>query len=88
MHAVLAGFAGVAPRSVLPNLIEMLGTLLTRASDPRGAGGGGATQWMDEILMSVRHYSILKLYFCFVSNLVLVFITLGRLCVKQGRTRG
>lgn len=59
MHAVLAGFAGVAPRSVLPNLIEMLGTLLTRASSTEGAGGG-ATQWMNEILMSVRHHSILK----------------------------
>ena len=53
MHAVLAGFAGVAPRSVLPNLIEILGTLLTRASDAGGTGGG-ATQWMNQILMSVH----------------------------------
>jgi len=51
MHAVLAGFAGVSPRSALPNLIEILGTLLSRANDT-GGSGGGATQWMNEILMS------------------------------------
>jgi len=50
MHAVLVGFAAVAPRSVLPNLIEILGTLLTKANDI--GGSGGATQWMNEILMS------------------------------------
>lgn len=54
MHAVLAGFAAVAPRSALPNLIEILGTLLTKANDT--GGSGGATQWMTEILMSVRHH--------------------------------
>jgi hypothetical protein len=57
MHAVLVGFAAVAPRSALPNLIEILGTLLTKASDI-GGSGGGATQWMNEILMSVRLSSI------------------------------
>ena len=54
MQAVLAGFAAVAPRSALPNLIEILGTLLTKANDT--GGSGGATQWMNEILMSVRHH--------------------------------
>ncbi|KAF8147686.1 armadillo-type protein [Crassisporium funariophilum] len=52
MHAVLAGFAGVAPRSVVPNLIDMLGTLLSRANEGEGSIGGGPTQWMKEILMS------------------------------------
>ncbi|PPQ95113.1 hypothetical protein CVT25_011656 [Psilocybe cyanescens] len=52
MKAVLEGFAGVAPRSVVPNLIEMLGTLLSRASGPEGGPGGGAPLWMKEILMS------------------------------------
>lgn len=51
MRAVLQGFAGVAPRSVVPNLIEILGTLLSRATDIGPAGN--ATQWMREILLSV-----------------------------------
>ncbi|KAF8962197.1 armadillo-type protein [Flammula alnicola] len=50
MRAVLQGFAGVAPRSVVPNLIEILGTLLSRAGD--AGPGGGATQWMKDILMA------------------------------------
>lgn len=52
MRAVLQGFAGVAPRSAVPNLIEILGTLLSRATDAGPAGN--ATQWMKDILMSVR----------------------------------
>ncbi|CAA7262307.1 unnamed protein product [Cyclocybe aegerita] len=52
MRAVLEGFAGVAPRSVVPNLIEMLGTLLSRASGPDAGPGGGAPQWMKDILMA------------------------------------
>jgi hypothetical protein len=56
MRAVLEGFAGVAPRSVVPNLIEILGTLLTRASDVNLAGG--ASQWMKEILLSVSHVQL------------------------------
>ena len=62
MHAVLVGFAAVAPRSALPNLIEILGTLLTKASDI--GGSGGATQWMNEILMSVRHHHLFSNHFC------------------------
>ncbi|KJA24831.1 hypothetical protein HYPSUDRAFT_65152 [Hypholoma sublateritium FD-334 SS-4] len=50
MRAVLQGFAGVAPRSAVPNLIEILGALLSRAT---GAGPmGNATQWMKDILLS------------------------------------
>ena len=30
MHAVLSGFASVAPRSATPNLVEVLSTLVTR----------------------------------------------------------
>ncbi|EAU87903.1 hypothetical protein CC1G_01550 [Coprinopsis cinerea okayama7 len=49
--AVLHGIAGVAPRSVVPNLIEMLGTLMNRSS---GLEGGPAIvgRWMQEILFS------------------------------------
>jgi hypothetical protein len=84
MHAVLAGFAAVAPRSVLPNLIEILGTLLTKANDT--GGSGGATQWMNEILMSVRHslFSQINFFNCFRSNKLLLLS--GRLCAKQSRT--
>ncbi|KDR78193.1 hypothetical protein GALMADRAFT_65460 [Galerina marginata CBS 339.88] len=52
MRAILQGFAGVAPRSVVPNLIEMLGTLLSRASGADGGPGGGAPQWIKDVLMS------------------------------------
>jgi hypothetical protein len=86
MHAVLAGFAAVAPRSVLPNLIEILGTLLTKASDI-GGSGGGATQWMNEILLSVRYHSTSQITFGFVSlTCGIFFVTSGRLCAKQSRT--
>ena len=70
MHAVLVGFAAVAPRSALPNLIEILGTLLTKANDT--GGSGGATHWMSEILMSVRHHYC-SYHFCFVCNHLFYF---------------
>lgn len=73
MKAVLEGFAGVAPRSVVPNLIEMLGTLLSRASGPEGGPGGGAPLWMKEILMSVS-----KSFFwraCMHGILILFFVS-------------
>ena len=53
MRAVLEGFAGVAPRSVVQNLIELLGTLLSRASASDGELDGGAQQWMKDALLSV-----------------------------------
>ena len=41
MRAILRGFAGVAPRSVVPNLFEiLLSTLLSRASATAGVGAG------------------------------------------------
>lgn len=52
MRAVLQGFAGVAPRSVVPNLIEMLGMLMNRSV---GSGADGAAKWMQDILFSVRN---------------------------------
>ena len=70
MQAVLAGFAAVAPRSALPNLIEILGTLLTKANDT--GGSGGATQWMNEILMSVRHHYSQITFVFFVSNQIFI----------------
>lgn len=39
--------------SVVPNLIEMLGTLLGRAGGLGGLGGPMAAVWMREILFSV-----------------------------------
>ncbi|KAF9456910.1 armadillo-type protein [Collybia nuda] len=54
--AVLEGFASVAPRSVVPNLIELLGTLLSRAGGGTGGGGGAggsvAATWISEILFA------------------------------------
>lgn len=59
MRAVLEGFAGVAPRSVVPNLIELLGMLLTRASGSQVALDGGAPKWMQDILISVSFLGFL-----------------------------
>lgn len=50
MRAILQGFAGVAPRSVVPNLIEMLGMLMNRSV---GSGADGAAKWMQDILFAV-----------------------------------
>ena len=85
MHAVLVGFAAVAPRSALPNLIEILGTLLTKANDI--GGSGGATQWMNEILMSVRHHRLFSNRFC-VSSLTnfYYYFRMTLFQAKQGRT--
>ncbi|KAG6875593.1 hypothetical protein C0992_003155, partial [Termitomyces sp. T32_za158] len=56
MKAVIEGFASVAPRSVVPNLIEILGTLLSRAGGGLGGGGGAggavAANWIREILFA------------------------------------
>ncbi|KAF8995387.1 armadillo-type protein [Cyathus striatus] len=51
MRSILQGFAAVAPRSVVPNLIELLGTLMTRGASTEY--NGGAAHWMREILFSV-----------------------------------
>ncbi|KAF8637543.1 hypothetical protein AX17_002750 [Amanita inopinata Kibby_2008] len=50
MRAVLEGFAAVAPRSAMPNLIEILGMLLNRGGDMEGVSGAGG--WMAEILFA------------------------------------
>ncbi|KAF9529893.1 armadillo-type protein [Crepidotus variabilis] len=52
MRAILQGFAGVAPRSAVLNLIDLLSTLLHRATGSDGDLNGGAPQWMKETLMS------------------------------------
>jgi hypothetical protein len=62
MRAILFGFAGVAPRSVVPNLIEILSALLSRATTTMSGGGGdpvlggGAVQWMKDVLMGVSFF--------------------------------
>lgn len=64
MRAVLQGFAGVAPRSVVPNLIEVLGTLMSRAGTRVETNDSGtASEWMKEVIFSV---SIpLKQFLCY-----------------------
>ncbi|KAK7053926.1 armadillo-type protein [Favolaschia claudopus] len=66
MRAVLCGFAGAAPRSVTPNLLEILSALVTRweestvaaaEGDMRSenggrASGGGARGWVSTILFA------------------------------------
>ena len=47
MHAVLSGFASVAPRSATPNLVEVLSTLVTRYPLL-------SKTWTTEILFAVR----------------------------------
>ena len=46
MRALLSGFAGVAPRSATPNLIELLSTLVSRFP-------AQCKTWMAEILFAV-----------------------------------
>ncbi|KAI0686931.1 ARM repeat-containing protein [Cytidiella melzeri] len=45
MHSILSGFAGVAPRTATPNLIELLSTMLTRFPLQ-------SKEWINEILYS------------------------------------
>ena len=48
MRALLSGFAGTTPRSVAPNLIELLSTLLSRCP-------ANTRSWMSDILFAVGH---------------------------------
>jgi len=76
MRAILFGFAGVAPRSVVPNLIEILSTLLSRATATVGDVGleGGAVQWMKDVLMAVCdsffffRFSVFRFWFSFLET--------------------
>jgi len=77
MRAVLQGFAGVAPRSVVPNLIEILGTLLSRASGNEIAGG--APLWMKDILLSVS----VSIYF--LDEYILILSLFSRIILYQVR---
>jgi hypothetical protein len=60
--------------SVVPNLIEMLGTLLGRAGGGLGGGGGAggavATTWMREILFAV---SIIESWLSYLFLTVLLY---------------
>lgn len=47
MHGVLCGLAGVAPRSVIQNLITLLVWLLTRVP-------GDSRRWARDVLFGVR----------------------------------
>lgn len=77
MRAILFGFAGVAPRSVVPNLIEILSALLSRTTTTTNGGadavlGGGAVQWMKDVLLSVSCVFSLSFFSleCFKSGLI------------------
>lgn len=48
MRAVLVGIAGAVPRSVVPNLVEMLSTLLVRCAEE-------SKVYLREILFDVGH---------------------------------
>lgn len=47
VHALLAGVASVAPRSALPNLIELLAMIALKRTEE-------CRIWMKDILFSVR----------------------------------
>lgn len=47
MHAVLSGFAAVAPRTATPNLIELLSAFIIRYPLQ-------SKEWINQILYSVR----------------------------------
>lgn len=47
VHALLSGVAGVAPRSALPNLIDLLAMIALKRSEE-------CRLWMRETLFSVR----------------------------------
>ncbi|KAL1943353.1 hypothetical protein VTO73DRAFT_4428 [Trametes versicolor] len=49
MRAILFGFAGVAPRSAMPNLIELLSTMITRYPLE-------SKQWISDILFAENFY--------------------------------
>ena len=43
IRAILEGFAAIAPRSAVPNLIELLGTILSRGGVDDSANGNNST---------------------------------------------
>lgn len=47
VHALLSDFAAIAPRSALPNLIDLLSLIVLKRTDE-------ARSWMKDILFSVR----------------------------------
>jgi len=74
IRAILEGFAAIAPRSAVPNLIELLGTILSRggidesvngnvASNSPGhthpQPGGTAVSWMRAAIMAVSLSSVI-----------------------------
>lgn len=69
LHALLCGFAGVAPRSVTPNLIELLSTLLSRFPAESRA-------WISEILFSVSASA-------FASFLIFLILANARRCIAE-----
>jgi hypothetical protein len=72
LRALLCGFAGVAPRSVVPNLIELLSTLMNRAPTECRA-------WMMETLFAVCPPSILFREFM----VIIVFFARMTLCRQK-----
>lgn len=72
MGAVLSGFAGVAPRSAAPNLIELLSTLTQRFP-------AESRKWMTEVLFAVSAAHLASLL-TFLKHTII-----GRLRAMQGK---
>lgn len=54
MRAVLAGLAGISPRSTTPNLVDLLSVLLLRCVTE-------AQGWLKNIMFDVRSYVCVSL---------------------------
>ena len=74
MGAVLNGFAGAAPRSATPNLIELLSTLTQRFP-------AESRQWMTEVLFAV---GVVPLAFLWFTQTIFT----GRFRTMQGQYYG
>jgi hypothetical protein len=49
LHAIIVGIAGLSPRTVMPNLTELLTNIVSKRRDQ-------AKSWLYEILFKVRFY--------------------------------
>ena len=75
MGGVLIGFAGIAPRSAAPNLIDMLSILIMKY--PAESKG-----WMTQVLFAVCFFSTLP------SDSTVQYVITGRFHPVQGRPGG
>jgi Importin 13 repeat len=76
LRAVLCGFAGVAPRSVVPNLIDLLSTLVNHAH-------AECKVWMRDIL-----FAVCPIDQFLPSRAFLTQLCIGRFCAVESWSRG